>query len=133
MALEITEVGVEFDTAEGLIASKIASLPTLTREYLKKAACVGTTFDDRLIAHLIRDPSIPHFSLAAKKRLLHFDTASSSWKFAHDLIHGVAYNLIPETQRDTAHYNVGRELWRKLDLEELDRYIFVVVEQRAAN
>jgi len=110
-----------------VIQGKVAGLPEPTQEFLKIASCLGMTLDDRLLRHLI-EPVECHFDQAAAINLIVFDEQRDCWLFAREGIREAVYDLIPKIDLNSLHRNIGRTLWRELDMKQLDVFIFVVVD-----
>jgi len=100
-----------------------------TKEVLKVASCFGShRCNDRLIEYVLGYAVSPHLKEATSCGFLeaHDD---GSYSFAHDSVQDAVYRLIPESERELYHVEVGRRLWRKLSQEEVDRYIFLLLAQ----
>lgn len=120
-----------------LVTNQIQSLPTLCRKFLKTAACIGAEFDLDVILAVSDDgneedlPSIPEMtSPALEERLLVQQICTPGrYAFAHDRIQQCAYALIAEEDRPNCHLGIGRKLLKKLDPQQLQDKLFLVVNQ----
>jgi predicted ATPase len=60
---------------------------------------------------------------------LHDGMDGKRYTFAHENIQMSVYHLIPESEREFFHLEIGRRIWHRLDQNELDRNIYVVLSQ----
>lgn len=129
---DIEEICIEqqqYTCVNNLISTKICALSEHSIENLKVASCLGSKLDSDILRHLLSGFLSSCFSEASNKGLLTFDENRASWRFAHDRIQELVYQMIPADERIGYHYRIGRKLWRKLDVNELAHFIFVVVGQ----
>jgi predicted ATPase len=118
-----------------LIEARILQLSSAHLDYLKTAACLGSSLDASLLCRLLScdDKDIASFLLVAEELdIVRFEDGPRRWQFAHDVIKETAYNLIPEREQSAWHYRIGRKLWRVLDSDELSHNVFLVVRQLTA-
>ncbi|WP_202225222.1 AAA family ATPase [Okeania sp. KiyG1] len=136
-----------------LIAKKIQDLPFISQRLLKFAACLGNSFNLKLLAVINENSEI----YAAKKLLpalmaglilplsdtykipLVFSESESlnfqqqnvevNYKFLHDRVQQAAYSLIPESEIAITHYQIGQLLLKNNLQEEQEEQIFLVVNQ----
>lgn len=129
------EVRVEFGTTMiDVVKNKISCLPDEVLHALKCASCLGSKLDKVILANLMGESStvaFSYFDLATEKGLL-VHCPRRGWAFAHDAIQDAAYSMIPGSDREKFHYDIGLRLWRCFDINELDENIFVVVGQLLA-
>lgn len=119
----------KYTSTDNLIVAQISELSEQDRENLKIASCLGSRLDTEILGHLMANPLSSCFLEASKKGLLVFDQISNAWKFSHDLIQETVFQSIPVDEREGYHYRIGRKLWRTLDMDEIDHFIFIVVGQ----
>jgi predicted ATPase len=120
---------VTHDSLQDLLTSMIHSTTESTRNFLIYAASLGTKLDESILGHLTLGSVSLHLQKLAATGWIKFDGFDSSWKFSHDAIKEAAYQMIPDDERNIFHYRIGRKLWLKLSLDEMDRNIFVIVSQ----
>ncbi len=136
-----------------LIVKKIQALPELSQRLLKFAACLGNSFNLKLLAVINENSEI----YAAKRLLpallaglivplsdtykipLVFSESESAnfqqqhievnYKFLHDRVQQAAYSLMPESEMSRTHYQIGQLLLKNKVLEEQEEQIFLVVNQ----
>jgi predicted ATPase len=125
---------VRLDTmnVSGAIRSCMQSLPSSDVEVIKLASCLGVKLDFDLLSRLTnRDAQ--EFDVFARSvaqlDVLVYHSARKCWCFSNSTVRGMVYDMIPVSERPVYHYRIGRKLWRTLDLEELNEFIFLVVEQ----
>lgn len=117
------------DSLQDLIMSMIHSISEPTRNFLIFAACLGTRLDENILRHLVSGSVLLHLQLVAANGWIKFDDIDECFKFSHDGIKEATYKMIPADGRNAFHYRIGRKLWLELSLEEIDKYIFIVVSQ----
>ena len=144
-ALAITDDVVEF------MANQIQKLPNSTQEILKLAACVGNQFDLNTLA-VISQKSQTETNAALWKALQEGiilpqneiykfyigeeksphqqqDSLVVNYKFLHDRVQQAAYFLIPKSQKQATHYQLGKLLLDNFSTSERDDKIFDIVNQ----
>ncbi len=118
-----------FQHVEALIRSRIGTLPEGTRIAMRWAGVLGASFDiDKLslvtgkdIEQLIHavSPAVSEGWIMVEERRL---------TFLHDQVRKVAYDLIPEQEKDRVHLEVGRSLLRSKNCAEVaEEQLFEVV------
>ena len=116
--------------AEELLLNELDKLPTSIQEMLKVAACLGPHLDESLLEKVLGDPVTELLKEAAEKGVIDHDEARCRFAFPHDELQKAAYRLIPESERELFHLEVGRRMWRKIDsADELDRNIYTLLSQ----
>ena len=123
-----------YSSVESLVSSRIARLPGRAQETLRVAACLGSRIDMKILSLLSTSEGVSEdLAVIANKGLVTGShDARGTYEFAHDAIHEAVYELMSENDRCKLHYRIGRELWRTLDLKQLDELIFVVVSELMA-
>lgn len=136
------------DNVVELMATKVQKLPSNTQAVLKLAACVGNQFDlERLVFVYEKSPRETAADLWAAiaegfilplsdvYKLMELDVQGLSdklgaeYKFAHDRIQQAVYSLIPETDKQAMHLQVGQLLLRNTPPVELELKLFDIVNQ----
>lgn len=145
--INITENVVE------LMVNQIQKLPPMTQAVLQRAACLGDKFtlDILAIAHQKKQSETAKDLWAALKAGLVLPLSQAyktplvmdaetldpvllqplqvSYRFLHDRVQQAAYSLIPETQRQNFHLEIGQRLLRNTAPEAQKNIIFVLVNQ----
>jgi len=139
------------DDVVQLMAGKIQKLDTQTQDALKLAACIGNQFDSRTLA-IISEKSqsqiITHLWQAVQEGLIlplgetyKFASVEEqspnrpsnqlvvSFRFLHDRVQQVAYELIPASKRQTIHREIGNLLLLYTPPEKREEQIFDIVNQ----
>ena len=129
---DIEEIEIEIQTIKDVLKYKIGLLPEISQENLKMTACLGSRLDRDIMLRLFstNEEAVSIFiDDAAKAHLIFYDDVRGAWCFSHDYIQEKIYHLIPVKERNHYHYQIGRKLWKEFDLEELGRFLSLVVGQ----
>jgi predicted ATPase len=118
-----------YGSLQDLLSTMIQSTTESTRNFLTYAATLGTRLDENILVHLTSGSFSLHLQVLATNGWIRLDDTNDCWKFSHDAIKEAAYHMIPMEDRNAFHYRCGRKLWRKLSLDVIDQYIFLVVGQ----
>lgn len=134
-----------------LMANKIQRLSAASQQALKLAACVGNHFSLSVLA-IVRE--LPAARVAADLweamkmglisatgddyKLLQVDDAAVVaqladmnvvYRFIHDRVQQAAYSLIPDDEKQLAHFRVGQLLLKSMAPEQRSEHIFDLVNQ----
>ncbi|WP_224365093.1 trifunctional serine/threonine-protein kinase/ATP-binding protein/sensor histidine kinase [Hyalangium versicolor] len=138
------------DNVAVLMAERLAALPPATQEALKRAACIGSTFNLEVIS-IINERS-PREAAAALweavqlglllpvgdsyKYVLGQEAGTASiepslvrYEFLHDRVQEAAYSLISEDARKRLHLRIGRLMLERTPEVQRDASIFEIVHQ----
>jgi predicted ATPase len=110
----------------------IENLTVSEVEGIKHAACLGVKLDFHIISRLMnwKKKECNAFAHhAAQLGVLVYDVIRKCWCFSSATLKKIVYELIPDDERPSYHYQIGCKLRRTLDVEELTEFIFLVVEQ----
>ncbi|MCC3420603.1 MAG: AAA family ATPase [Microcoleus sp. PH2017_07_MST_O_A] len=144
-ALSWTDDVVEF------MAIQLQKLPENTQQALKLAACVGNQFDLATLAIVSKKSEsetaadlwlalqegliIPtsevykFFQKSESIEILQGSELSVPYRFLHDRVQQAAYSLIPESQKQSTHLEIGQLLLRNTPEAEQEEKIFDIVNQ----
>jgi histidine kinase len=100
-----------------------------TKEVLKLAACLGFHIEEEMIEYVLGRNVSLNLSEGLAAGALVVSPARGGYSFAHDGVQEAAYKMIPMGERELFHVELGRRLWQKLDTDEVDRHIFVLLSQ----
>lgn len=139
------------DNVVELMASKIQRLPPPTQAVMQLAACMGNQFSLSMLAIALEQPPVAvaaHLwqgmclGLVAAKgdgyKLLQVNDADVVerladmevvYHFTHDRVQQAAYSLIPDGERQQAHFRVGQLLLQSMSAEQRHENIFDLVNQ----
>ncbi|OQY46378.1 MAG: hypothetical protein B6242_07890 [Anaerolineaceae bacterium 4572_78] len=134
-----------------LIANKIQTLPTQSRQLLQLAACIGSTFDLETLSVINKNTISDTFSmlwqtiteglivpLDERYRLMeNFDEeqeqctalCQARFKFQHNRIQQAAYTLIPHDKKTSVHLEIGRLLLANVPDSDMPEHVFDIVNQ----
>lgn len=149
--LELIRTAQLPDDVVQLMAGKIQKLNTQTQAALKLAACIGNQFDSRtlaIISEKSQTQTITHLWSAVQEGLIlplgetykfanvgdqSTDQSSNrfvvSFRFLHDRVQQVAYELIPDSDRQRIHREIGNLLLLYTPQEKREEQIFDIVNQ----
>lgn len=121
---EVTENVVE------LMAETIAHLPQESQTILKWASCIGFRFSIDLLSLVAKKSHEETYSLLQSAFqagiLVH---THETQHFIHDRVREASYLLIPEDERQSTHYKIGRLLLDHNRGEHLEEVLFEVTNQ----
>jgi predicted ATPase len=114
---------------EEIIYSKIQNMSQKEQEVLKVAACLGSEVDEALIANVLGYPIRRILEAAVESGIVCMEQRLGLFMFVHDILQSAIYNLIPQSEMELFHLEIGRRMWRVLNQQELDKYLFVLLSQ----
>ncbi len=145
---KVREAALTNDVVE-FMALRLRKLPETTQKILKLAACIGNQFDLETLAiisqksqtetatdlwkalqetFILPQSEVYKFYIQEQQvdpekfQLVHF-------KFLHDRVQQAAYSLIPETQKQKTHLQIGRSLLDCIPVNEQAEHIFDIINQ----
>ena len=143
--LALTDDVVEF------MAIQLQKLPINTQDVLKLAACIGNQFDLATLAIVHQKSQIEtsadlwkalqeglvipisevykFFGDSESVEVGQASELSVPYKFLHDRVQQAAYFLIPESQKQSTHLEIGQLLLRNTPEAEREEKIFDIVNQ----
>jgi predicted ATPase/signal transduction histidine kinase len=147
--VRVREAALTDDVVE-FMALQLQKLPPATQNVLKLAACVGNQFDLGTLAVvsqqletetaadlwkalqeglILPESEIYKFYMGRERREDAENSQVVNYKFLHDRVQQAAYSLIPEQERDRAHYQIGQLLIQQISPAAIEEQIFSVVNQ----
>ena len=136
-----------------LIIRRIKGLPPECQLLLLYSACLGSELDDSLLSKLFVDsltvgaeqtcelfsmstmecmPNVDlddAIALCAREGVVIKESHSQHYRFLHDRVQEAAYHLVDEAEHPTLHLSIGRFLTQTLSQEEVEEYIYIIVDQ----
>ncbi|MBU3917396.1 serine/threonine-protein kinase PknK, partial [bacterium] len=138
------------DNVVDLMASDIKKLPKITHQVVSLAASIGNQFSLDVLAIVCQQPPLETFSnlwVAIQRGLIRpignayqlvtnigkndihaiGSTEKISFCFLHDRVQQAAYSLIPESDRESSHYRIGKLLLSHFNAQGREENIFEIV------
>lgn len=116
------------DNVVELIAGKAKKLPENSLIVLKNGACIGNSFDLRVLSVINEKDDLETLDdlqpALAEGLIL---PAGGGYKFAHDRIQQAVYSLMSQDEKDLQHLKIGRLLLENKEEENIDEFIFDIV------
>jgi PAS domain S-box-containing protein len=118
------------DNIVDLMIGKLNRLPAVTREVLKRLACLGNNAEAATLSfvHEASEDEI-HSALWDAVRVGLVSRLDDAYAFLHDRIQEAAYALVPEDKRPAVHLRIGRLLARRASGEKREEMVFEIVNQ----
>ncbi|MBU7586941.1 MAG: AAA family ATPase [Nostoc sp. TH1S01] len=150
---QIQATGIADKNVVELVAGNIAKLPETTQNTLKLAACIGARFNLNILATvseqrslliatalepalqaglilpLSHEYNIPLLFADEELEIMGFDDSQITYRFLHDRVQQAAYFLIPESQKQATHFQMGQLLLQSKTEAEIEANIFDIVNQ----
>jgi serine/threonine protein kinase/signal transduction histidine kinase len=114
-------------TVEAII-EKISKFPGATHNVLKMAACLGPEFYFKDLVTVYGKSEVETFSdlsRAVNEGVIILSEEKN--KFRNEMYHQAAYSLVPEHNRPTLHYKIGRLLLQNIREEDVKDKVFDIV------
>jgi predicted ATPase/signal transduction histidine kinase/CheY-like chemotaxis protein len=113
-----------------LLARRIRQLPESTREVLRTAACIGSSFAPETVAAINDVPTTAALSdlRAAARAGMILLREDERWDFVHDRVREAAHDLLPPHERASAHLRIGRMLLANTPQDRLSERVFAIVD-----
>jgi PAS domain S-box-containing protein len=135
------------DNVVELMVGKIQKFSLETQTVLKFAACIGSSFDVQSLAATFQKTEgetvnalweaiqegliIPlkdsYDLICIGNQNLDFNDFTIIYKFLHDRIQQAAYSLIPESNKQKIHLQIGQRLLGKINIDNLEDNVFDIV------
>ncbi len=113
------------DSVVDLIAEKLKRLPAISRDALKLAAHIGSSFDSRTLAQVLDRPEeVAKRALEEALQQGLIQHAAGRYEFFHDRVQQGAYSLLPREQQGEVHLRIGQFMLADTPSSELGAHIF---------
>ncbi len=150
---EIQTVGITDYSVVELLARNIQKLAIATQKVLQLAACIGNTFNLDILAIVNQESNLitsEHLWSALQLGLIlplnenykipltlggeeleevSLKDTKVDYKFLHDRVQQAAYSLIPESEKKSTHFQIGKLLLKKINPSSQKDNIFALVNQ----
>ncbi|MGD1702955.1 AAA family ATPase [Dapis sp. BLCC M229] len=146
--VKVRDAAITDDVVE-FVAHRLQKLAVGTQEVLKLAACIGNQFELQTLAvvcqkleedvaadiwgalqeGLILPISQTYKFFQGDVKQTREQMVTVSYRFLHDRVQQAAYSLIPESQKQKTHWQIGQNLLQKSLIFDEDRDIFEIVNQ----
>lgn len=118
------------DNIVDLMINNILELPKKTQEVLKVGAFIGTSFSKNMLGKVIElETAQLETALLNATETQCLSTQGSHYQFTHDRIQQAAYSLVDPARIPFLHRQIGRRLYEGLSKEEVEVYLFDLVNQ----
>jgi len=136
------------DNVVELMTDKAKKIAEETQKILKLAACIGNQYDLQTLAIVSQKtpqataknlwPAIAEgliLPLSDAYKLIELDVegweekVNVEYKFAHDRIQQAVYSLIPQTEKQVVHWQIGKLLLQNTTVDKQEQKIFDLVNQ----
>jgi len=118
------------DNVAELMVGKLTILPLQTQEALQQLACMGNSAEFHMLQRVFR-VSLDELDLclweAVRAGLV--SRSRAAYRFVHDRVQEAAYSSIAEERRADVHLRIGMLLIEHTPPEELEDWIFEIVNQ----
>lgn len=118
------------DNVVDLMTEKIVRLPEASFSAIKVCACIGYTFDIKLVSavmNLAYADAFRTFEALIGTGLI--NAHKKIYRFQHDRIHETAYSLISQPERETLHFRIGQQLLQSIPTDEIPARSFSIADQ----
>jgi len=114
----------------GHMTEQMKNLSKEMRMGLKVAACLGPSFDAKVLEKVKQDDKIGKgfFGSCIEFGFLNQNGGSTKYTWCHDQIQQAAYGLIPLPKRESFHLLLGSRLFMKTLPSEMDHMVFFIVD-----
>lgn len=114
---------------ENYLEDEIGHLSLEMKRVLSVSAALGSHINVKLLEYILETPVVGILDEAAARGIIVRDDTRGGYVFEYDRAQFVAYNLVAERVREQFHLELGRQLWKQIKPEELDKYTFIILSQ----
>jgi tetratricopeptide (TPR) repeat protein len=97
-------------TIEGVVASRIDSLPPAEKSALIHASLIGLRFKAEVVDRITGHATAPALHTMVSKGLLRYDQPDDQFSFVNGLIQEISANAIPKEERKQLHQRIAARL-----------------------
>lgn len=115
---------------ESLLSSQTDNVPQPLMELLKVASCLGLKLQETVLSRAMSAPVSVYMEMAMERHFVVADKREAGvYVFTNGHVRDTFYRLVDENERPEFHLAVGRRLLRNFSSHELDKHVFVVLNQ----
>lgn len=113
-------------------SDEMNDVPQQLQELLKVASCLGSRLDENILSRAMSAPVATYLKMGLQRNLLVIEKKKGNneyYAFVNSHVQEAFYGLVEEEKRPEYHLAIGRRLLRNFSSEELDKHVFVVLNQ----
>jgi predicted ATPase len=108
---------------------KLRTLPRNIHKVFMVCSCLGSNITEHLVVIALQEPVEERFKQIVKKGKLVYNESRKTYPFRHNSYQTACYDLITEELQPVLHLKIGMRLWKHLDEKEVDKKLFVMLNQ----
>jgi predicted ATPase len=108
---------------------KLRTLPRNIQKVFMVCSCLGSNITEHLVQIALQEPVEERFKQIVKKGKLVYNESRKTYSFRHNSFQTACYDLITEELQPALHLEIGMRLWKHLDEKEVDKKLFVILNQ----
>jgi len=114
---------------QNFIEKKLQIMPRDIQKVFVAASCLGCNITERLLEIALQEPLRGRLQELVKKGEFRYNENRKAYSFRHNLFQSVCYDLIADELKPAFHLEIGLRLKNHLSEDELERHLFLVLNQ----